>query len=274
MSGPTSDPSFGPRAQEADARADAERFDEARSAEASPSSVEATEPAPRVSKEARTLLASHCALAGLCPLIPLPVVDDMVETRVHRRLHRKICRLQGITLPPRSAKILSTRESHFFRGAAKSMVLWPAKKLLRKLTVVLAVKSAADAAAALFHEGWLFARAIEAGYVDRGTLEAGDEAAARALRRAIVRAHAAIDPSVTQSAMRSAFGVSRAILFGVVDAMTEILSSSGDEEERFEAAEARATPLTERIEAALREQWSKGPELDAALRRALFHGEA
>lgn len=222
-----------------------------------------------ISSTARNLVAAHCAVAGLCPLIPIPFVDDMIIKRIHWRMNTKLAQLHDIHLTRRSNRVLTTRESSLLSGALKSMVMWPVKKILKKIVFVFAIKSCADVATALFHEGWLMARALEQGYVDREKLKKNDIEEIKKLRDGIVEARDAVDPDVTKQAMRSAFGVSSHIFGSLLESIKGALQTSGTEESKIAAAREKAQPITARIERELDEHWSTGPALDEALRKAL-----
>ena len=158
--------------------------------------------------------------------------------------------------------------SRFHNGALKSLLLWPLKKLLRKVVIVLALKNCADVAAEVFHEGWLLARAVEQGYVDLEEVRKNKPSALRALRSAIISAREEIDPDLTRQVMRSAFDVSAEVFSDLVSSTKRAMSKAA-EGERLDAAAREVTPLTDRIERAISEQWSNGAALDAALRDAI-----
>jgi hypothetical protein len=153
-------------------------------------------------------------------------------------------------------------------GALKKLVLWPIKKLIRKVVYVLAVKNCADVAAAVFHEGWLLARALEQGYIPLDDVVRGHKATIERLRDGILAAHEHTDPDVTRQVMRTSFGVGREVFGDLLDALRGIFKSEAGED-RIDAAEEEAAPIAERIMSELDEHWSLGPELDAALRTSL-----
>ena len=221
-----------------------------------------------ISDGALGLVAGYSALAGLCPLIPVPFVDDIIIGRIHRRLYQKLCTRHDFYLTARDAKILTSKPSSFLAGAFKSLVLWPVKKIVRKVVYVLAVKSCADVAAAVFNEAWLLARTLEQNYVPRDALARGEKQALEQLRDAMIAAVAHVDPQPTQQAMRSAFGVGRELFGAVVDSVRGTLGGAGDDD-RIDAAEEQTAPISERIQDEIRAHWSNGPALDAALREAL-----
>lgn len=227
------------------------------------------EEAVGVTDEALSTVASHSAIAGLCPLIPIPFVDDLIIERIHRNMVHNLCKQHDFYLSPAYVKLLTESPSSFLSGALKSVLLYPVKKLIRKVVYVLAIKSCADVASVVFHEGWLLARAFEQDYVDKQAIAHGDRDAIRALRKAICEARDHVDPSPTTQVMHSAFGVGKEVFDAILTAMKGVLTSNDDEASRLDAAQKEAAPIADRIQAEIRQHWANGDALDAALRTAL-----
>ena len=229
-----------------------------------------SEPTPvTLSDGALSIVASYSAVAGLCPLIPIPFLDDVIITRVHRRLCQQLCARHNFYLSTDGAKKLTDTPSNLLASAFTAIVMFPIKKLLTKIVYVLAVKSCADVAAGLFHEGWLLARALEQEYVPLDAMARGDEATLLRLRRGVLTARAQVDPQPTRIVMNSAFGVGREVFREIVRSMRRALRKSDSPDDRLDAAQASAAPIAERIQDEIRRHWSNGPALDAALRQAL-----
>lgn len=227
-----------------------------------------------ISDGALTTVAGYSALAGLCPLLPVPFLDDVIITRIHRRLCQVLCSRHDFYLSTDGAVILTSRPSNLLAGAFFSLLLWPIKKILRKLVYVLAVKSCADVAAGVFHEGWLLARALEQGYVPLDAMARGDNATLRHLRDGVMKARDQVDTAPTRLIMRSAFGVGREVFNPILKSIKGVVRRTEPGEERIDAAEESAAPIAVRIQDEVRKHWSNGPELDAALREALRPPEA
>lgn len=234
--------------------------------------VEKTE--VQISDAALKSVAIHSALAGLCPLIPVPFVDDLIIERIHRRLNRELFELNGLTLSDGNAKTLAESPSKLMAAALKKIIFWPIKKLITKVVYFLAIKSCADVAASIFHEGWLLARALEAGYVPQELLQRGDPPTIKRLRAVIIRAREAVDMSPTQAVMRSAFGVGREVFGEVLSALRKTLLTSKSEGERLSAAKEDVGGITDRIVDEVRRHWSHGAALDEALRASIQLGES
>lgn len=227
-----------------------------------------------ISDEALASIAGYSALAGLTPLIPIPFVDDVVMVRIHRRLCAVLFGLRDMELSDAGAKALTESPSKFLSSTFKKLVFWPIKKLITKIVYVLAIKSCADIAAAVFHEGWLLARALEQEYVPSDLLRSGDPATMKRLRVAIISAREAVDPSPTQAAMRSAFGVGKEVFSSILSSVRGVLKRGGGDEDRLNAAEHEVAPIANRIQDEIAKHWSSGPLLDAELRKALDLGSS
>ena len=220
-----------------------------------------------VSAQAERIVRRHAAVGGLCPLIPVPFLDDAIQGRIHRRMVRQLASCQNSTLSDGVAKRLTEQPSSFLSGVGTRLVLWPVKKVVRKVVYVLAVRSCAEEAARIYHEGWLLARALEAGYVDPEGLASSEEEASR-LREAILGATDEVGLSVTKRAMKSAFSLGRAGLGELVTSVRGLLGKEAKPTD-LAAAEASTEPLARRMKTALDEEWNQGGALDAALRQHL-----
>ncbi len=226
-------------------------------------------PPAAISGDALATVAGYSALAGLCPLIPIPFVDDFIIERIHRRLCWVLFNQHGSQLSDAGAKALSNSPSNLFGGVFRTLIFWPIKKLITKLVYVLAVKSCADVASTVFNEGWLLARALEQKYVPVDL----DVAALESLRTAIIKAREAVDPSPTQAAMRSAFGVGQEVFSATLSSVRKVLKGAA-KDDRLDAAEQEVAPIAHRIQAEILKHWNSGPQLDAELKKALNISDA
>jgi hypothetical protein len=106
-------------------------------------------------KNQRTI-AMHAVLAGLTPLIPVPVVDDLAKNYFRRRLVRRLAEAHGRALAPADAEALAAeRETGCLTGCAGTLLLYPLKKVFRKIFFVLEWKRAVDLASRTYHFGYL-----------------------------------------------------------------------------------------------------------------------
>ena len=108
------------------------------------------------------LILTHAALAGLTPLIPIPFGDDVAKDYLQRRMVKALGDARGIVLSAEGIAILGD-DAHrsWAMGAAKSVVLFPLKLLLRKTFLVLAGKRIVDHASECYHRGFLVDYAFE-----------------------------------------------------------------------------------------------------------------
>lgn len=152
-------------------------------------------------------------LAGLCPLIPLPFVDDWAEGVVRRRAVRDLLRRRGLDPTPGDVDVLAGLERPSAGGCLKKMLLWPlfklvfyvVRKLFRKLLYFLAVNDGVNAASSMFHDAWLLTVALELGWLDAPPGARIDRDRARRLRRAMEAAVAGADDRPLERAIRRAF---------------------------------------------------------------------
>jgi uncharacterized protein (DUF697 family) len=117
-----------------------------------------------------SLLASHAVLIGLTPLVPVPFVDDYLADRLRRSMVERLASKQGVALPTESVRGLADQPTQTLAslgGVAKKVLLWPAKKIFRKVFVVLAVKDGVDLVGRAFVLGYLVDVSLERGFTNR-----------------------------------------------------------------------------------------------------------
>ncbi len=158
----------------------------------------------------------YSLLAGLCPLIPVPFVDDRVLAAVRRRLVRELARERGAALTARQVDYLAgtARAPRGCLGwlgwAAWSLTVRLLAKLLRKVLLVFAVKESVDTASRTFHEGYLLHAALDP--AAPGAPAPADELAAWRVRWAIEGALGEVDPRPVDQAVKRVFRGSRRAL--------------------------------------------------------------
>ena len=165
-------------------------------------------------------LVVYSLLAGACPLIPVPLLDDWVLDHVRRRLVSRLATSVKYAPPPAALGVLADREPTDWRpdalakGCLRKLFVAPIKfvykrivrKLLRKIVFVLAIKDAVDEFSTTFHHGWLVRHAFVRGHHPTGRRETWT------LRQGIDAVRDEIDPRPVESAVRSAFRHSKRIL--------------------------------------------------------------
>jgi hypothetical protein len=103
---------------------------------------------------------------GLTPLIPLPFVDDMVQTRLLRRMVRQLADGHALRVWDEEVRLLAeTPSKNLVASIAKKVVLSPFKKVLRTAFFLLSGKKMVDLASQTYHTGWLIDHAFAEGWV-------------------------------------------------------------------------------------------------------------
>lgn len=216
-------------------------------------------------------VALSALLAGLCPLIPLPLVDQWALTLVRRRAVGDVLRAAGLAPTWMQVRILAG-EQPGRRGCLPGVVAWAVAKtlfyvltkLFRTFVFVLTLHEAVRRTAELFSEAYLLRHAAGIGAAAAALAE-GDPGAWR-LRAAVATATREVDPSpvlrTVNAALAGSWGLLRRgarrlaralrrrraaataeavpvaeeadLLGGVVDRLTEALWLQGDYRRRLE----------------------------------------
>lgn len=220
----------------------------------------------------------YSVLAGLCPLIPVPFLDDRVLAAVKRRMTTVLARERGVTLTARQRDFLAGTWSEpkgcleRIGGLAVKLTVKLVGKIFRKVLIFLALKEASDVASRTFHEGYLLHLLLDPA-TPPGWPEAGkpqdDDGAWRA-RWAIDRAVAETDPRPVNQAIRRAFRSSRGLLRSSARVLARgVRPGSGGGngargEERTAAVEAEeASRLSSVVDPLASELWRERGYLDA-----------
>jgi len=108
------------------------------------------------------LIITHAVLTGLTPLIPVPIVDDLVKSYFQRRLVRELTRVYTINLTEQDTRILADDPgSGCLAGCLGGALLLPFKLIFRKLFFFLEWKRAVDTVSRTFHQGHLLEVALQ-----------------------------------------------------------------------------------------------------------------
>ena len=173
-----------------------------------------------ISPRSLRIIAAHSALAGLCPLIPMPYVDDFVIRRVARRMCSDLYAAHGLSLSVSGERVLTEAPTAWLRGAATSVALFPVRKLLRRVVYLLAIRDCADVASHVFHDGWLLAHLLEHGKTagkHGPSLE--DTRYLKKVRAAMLRTYKDIDPAPLKRALFGTFAGARVGVEHAVEAI-------------------------------------------------------
>ena len=79
----------------------------------------------------------YAIAVGACELIPVPLLDTWAQNQVRRAALRDAARAQGVELDPQRLRDLADEDVATPAVVVRRLALWPVKKLLRTVFVVL-----------------------------------------------------------------------------------------------------------------------------------------
>ncbi len=191
----------------------------------------------------RTLI-THAVLTGLTPLIPVPLVDDLVKSYFRKRLVRSLAASAGRALSEEELDGLTAeRGGGCLSGCAMSVFVYPLKAVFRKVFYFLEWKRAADLTSRTYHFGYLVGHALRARADGASPL---DLRGARAVGEAIeaVCREAPIKP--LETAIGGTFRKSKDVLSGAAALLTRSLRRAPARPAEVAAAVERVEPEEER----------------------------
>ncbi len=201
--------------------------------------VQAGEPAAR-----QRTLVTHAVLTGLTPLIPVPLVDDLVKSYFRKRLVRSLAASAGRALSEEELDALTAeREGGCLRVVSFTLIFYPLKAVFRKIFYFLEWKRAADLTSRTYHFGYLVGHALRARGGGPSPL---DLRGARAVGEAIeaVCIEAPIKP--LEAAVGGTFRKSKGVLRGAAALLAGSLRRSAPRPAEVAAAVERVEPEEER----------------------------
>jgi hypothetical protein len=204
-------------------------------------------------------LVTHAVLVGLTPLIPVPLLDDLVKNYFRRRMVRSLAAAAGRTLDEKELDALASEaERGCLSGCLFTVLIYPVKAIFRKVFYFLEIKRAVDLASRTYHFGYVISHALRpreggASPLDLYGAKAVNEAAQAACRDAPIKpVEAAIGGTFRQS--RTALRGAAALLAGSLrrvsgrarpERVAEAIEAIEPEEER------ELEPVVTRIQRAL-----------------------
>ena len=203
------------------------------------------------------LIVSHSVLAGLTPLIPIPIVDDLARVYFVRRLVRKLAAAHGYEVSHEQIKILADeRNSGCLRGCAMATLLLPFKLIFRKVFFFLEWKRAADTASHVYYQGYL----VDCSLAEGWCAPAGHRSIPE-VREAIDAVLERLNTSLIDRAIRGTFSQSKSTLKNAAAMLgrglrrtprTASADQVGEAVEAIEAGEAKELEgIAERLQAAI-----------------------
>jgi len=160
----------------------------------------------------QTRILRYAVLTGLSPLVPVPILDDIVKSYFQRRLVRRLAETNGVTLDDASVRALADEVGgSCLLGCLGMALLYPIKRLIRKILIFLEWKRAVDLTSLTFHRGYLLDVALANGRL----APAGPKSAAE-VRAAIDATVAEARVKPVEEAIRETFRQSKNALEGAV----------------------------------------------------------
>jgi hypothetical protein len=192
------------------------------------------------------LLASHAVLIGLTPLIPVPFVDDAVEGWLWRSMVRALANTRQLALADHDVRALAEGPSgSLLRTAARGVLLYPVKRLIRKAFFALEGKRMIDLTSRAYCVGYLIDVAFARGWHQpAGRAASVREAAERACRE--------VGTSPVESAVRTAFESSKTAVSAAARAVGSAMPwRQGASQGADEAARSAASGVGARVDGAI-----------------------
>jgi len=183
-------------------------------------------------------LITHAVLVGLTPLIPVPLLDDLVKNYFRRRMVRGLAASAGRTLDEKELDALaSEKERGCLTGCLFAALVYPLKAIFRKVFYFLEWKRAVDLSSRTYHYGYLVAYALRPGANGASAL---DLHGAKAVNEAAQAACLEAPVKPVEAAIGGTFRKSRNVLRGAAALLAGSL--------RRVSGRARAERVAEAIE--------------------------
>lgn len=114
-------------------------------------------------------IITHAVLAGLTPLIPVPLLDDVVKNYFQRRMLRSLAQAHGVQLDAETIATLTKERggSGCLSGCLGQVFVLPLKLIFRKIFFFLEWKRAVDLTSHTYHQGYLLDYALREGWLGR-----------------------------------------------------------------------------------------------------------
>lgn len=115
-------------------------------------------------------ILSVVVLIGASALLPVPFLDDVAKAYLERRLVRTIASGEKLTLTTEEVERLTLEppKGCCALGCLGKVVLYPIKKLIRKILFFLEIKRAVDQSSNALAEAWLLTLALRQGLWSTG----------------------------------------------------------------------------------------------------------
>ncbi len=223
----------------------------------------------RLSSANQRQIILHAILAGLTPLIPVPLVDDLVKSYFQRRLVRKLAAAHAQKLSDTQVEALADdKASGCWSGCLVTVLLLPLKAIFRKIFFFLEWKRAVDIVSHNYYQGYLMDYALASNWL--AERHAGD------IRAAIDYVLGQLNTSLIERSVKGLFNQSQTVLRNAARVLQTSLRKIRRRPSQMEVAEVLESvqPQEEEAVAGLVEQLENSinqipPEHFEKLRRQL-----
>ncbi len=224
----------------------------------------------------------HSTLAALCPLIPVPFLDDWALAWVRRRQVAEALAAHHLAVTEWHVAVLAGEKLDAQRGGCVlatafswtvKAAIYVIKRLFRKILIFLTIKDGADKFSLVFHEGYLLHHAIEREVFSAASLADPNEVIR--VRWALERACEQIDARPINQLVRRVLRGSRGLMREAARLLGRVLRRERREGTAATASSVEAEQerllggLTHRLMADLWHQEGYRAELVAHFDRAL-----
>lgn len=197
----------------------------------------------------RTLLL-YALLTGLTPLIPVPFADDLVKGHLRRRLVHLLAQAHGRELSANAVEALARDQSRggcLLGGCLTQVLLYPLKKVFRKIFFFLEWKRAIDLTSYTYHWGYLLDYAFQEGLVEPSASDPKDPHVDD-LRAAIERACQEVPLQPLERAVSATFRQSRGVLLSMANRIgTSLRGAAAGRAEEQAVSEATEPAQNEQV---------------------------
>ncbi len=179
-------------------------------------------------------------LTGLCPLIPVPLLDDYARDLLRKRLVARLAAAAGTTMTDAGIKILAcgyqpAGASGCTRGCLHAVLVRPMvflatvifRKVMRKVLFFLTIRDAVDTFSRTFHQAYLLRHALTLGLLREpalaGTTESRPDPRLLEIRAAVDAVVRSTDTRPVTSLARSVFAGSRRLAARTARRMARVL---------------------------------------------------
>jgi hypothetical protein len=177
-------------------------------------------------------------LAGLCPLIPIPFIDDVIIGKLRKRMISGQLEAAGLDPGRMQVNLITYIEPEIKLLGCLFGVAWMViKKIFRKIVFLFALKDCVDHASRMVHHGWLVQYAITTGTLSQHTFDQGNDAI-KLVRDSVLHASDHLDTRPFNQALKRIFRGSGALMRSSAGALGRMLTAGGARRREPDTVEA------------------------------------